>query len=267
MTELGELCKALDADFEAALQHSRAMRIELEALVETGERALVGLKADAEAVLSTIEKWQQLPGTLARSDAVLAEIPERAQALSVELSTLMPLLLDVAATDVLVEQRSSLSSAREHVDRIGTDLVARLAEVRAGADAVVEQVEGSSSECAHKIGAVEEAIGPWVEQIQQTMGDMTSNIRDRLDAVVDEIDGAAAQLREGLTETFILSASSRIGGDAQRVHGAVDGLGQQAVERVGELRSNVGAVTGKLQTILDLIEPAKPILDQAAAVA
>jgi DNA anti-recombination protein RmuC len=267
MTGLRELCKELDTDFEAALSGSRQMRAELEAFVESGERALASLVGDAEAALATIEEWQHLPGTLARPDVVLADIPERTQALSLQLSTLLPLLLEAAAADAFVEQRASLSSAREHVDKVGTDLVARIAEMRDATDAVLDELENLAKGSAQRIATVDEAIGTWVEQVQQSMSAMTSNVSDRLAGVTDEVDSASEQLREGLMESFLQSASDQIGGEAQRLHGAVDGLGQQAVERVGELRNGVGAVTEQLQAILDLIEPVKPILDQAAAVA
>ncbi len=267
MTELRELCRELDTDFEAGLLRSRQMRVELEAIVESGERALASLAGDAEAVLATIEGWQQLPGTLARPGVVLADIPERAHALSVQLTTLLPLLLEAAAGDALVEQRASLSSAREYVDKVGTDLVERIAEMRGAADTVLDELEDLSKGSAQRIATVDEAIGAWVEQVQESMSAMTSNIAERLAGVTDEVESASEQLREGLTESFLQSASDLIGGEAQRLHGAVDGLGQQAVERVAELRNGVGAVTEQLQAILDLIEPVKPILDQAAAVA
>lgn len=267
MTELRTLCEELGTDFEAALLRSRQMRAELEAFVESGERALASLASDAEAALATIEEWQHSPGTLARPDVLLAEIPERTQALSLQLSTLLPLLLEAAAADALVEQRASLSSAREHVDKVGTDFVARIAEMRVATDDGLDELENLAKGSAQRIATVDQSIGTWVEQVQQSMSAMTSNIGDRLAGVTDDLDGASEQLREGLTESFLQSASDQIGGEAQRLHGALDGLGQQAAERVGELRNGVGAVTEQLQAIVDLIEPAKPILDQAASVA
>lgn len=267
MTELRELCKELGTDFDAALLRSRQMRVELEAFVESGERALAGLAGDAEAVLATIEEWQHLPGTLARPDLVLADIPKRMQTLSLQFSTLLPLLREAATADALVEQRASLISAREHVDSLGTDLVARIAGTREATDAVLDELENLAEGSALRIATVDEAIGTWVEQVQQSMSATTSSISDRLAGVTDEVDVASEQLREGLTESFLQSASDQIGGEVQRLHSAVDGLGQQAMERVAELRNGVGTVTEQLQAILDLIEPVKPILDQAAAVA
>jgi hypothetical protein len=104
-------------------------------------------------------------------------------------------------------------------------------------------------------------------ELRESLTAASAGVRDAISAYQSSVDGLLEDFREAATLAFAEEALERVGDTGEDVLSAYASVEDLAGQKVAEFQERLAQITERLNVIIELIEPAKPVLDSAASIA
>lgn len=158
-------------------------------------------------------------------------------------------------------------SIAELVEQSAAAMSDDLQAFRDALDERVEDIEDRAADVTESVDALLESIPEWVAE-------RTGEVTDALDQVSQNMEECGEEFQELVVEARAAFESGYLEEGVAAIHDAggemietVDRLRDLGEKSISDTRDRVRGITDAMSAIVDLIEPAKPVLDTASAVA
>ena len=158
-------------------------------------------------------------------------------------------------------------SLGEAVDHSAAEVSDELASLRGALDEGVELVEDQAADVTESTTALSESIPEWVAERTGEVTDALEQVSQNLQDCGETLQGLVEDAHEAFNTNYLQEGIAAIDEAGGEMIVTVDRLRDLGEKSIDDTRDRIRGITDAMSAIVDLIEPAKPVLDAASAVA
>jgi uncharacterized protein YoxC len=263
------------ANLLAELEPVRRAILESEDARREAARVLDALSEALLSIENAASECSTHVAALSQSSKAQAGVVQPAEsAMEAVLSPLREAVEEVEQAFDIYPLQMGLATAADLARSIGEAIELSAAEIsdelQAFRDALDGQIEGIETQASDVTESAEALLGSIPEWVAERTGEVTEaldQVSQNLEDCSEELQALVEEASEAFNANYLEEGVAAIHEAGGEMVATVDRLRDLGEKSIGDTRYRVRGITDAMSAIVDLIEPAKPVLDMASAVA